>query len=70
LQGQRAKKGIFITTSSYSREARDFVSKIDTKIILIDGSMLAQLMYDHGVGVAVHTIYEIKRVDTDYFDET
>jgi restriction system protein len=70
LQGQRAKKGIFITTSSYSKEARDFVSKIDTKIILIDGSMLAQLMYDHGVGVAVHTIYEIKRVDTDYFDET
>jgi restriction system protein len=70
LQGQRAKKGIFITTSGYSKEARDFVSKIDTKIILIDGPMLAQLMYDHGVGVAVHTIYEIKRVDTDYFDES
>jgi restriction system protein len=69
LQGQRAKKGIFITTSSYSKEARDFVSKIDTKIVLIDGPMLAQLMYDHGVGVAVHTVYEIKRVDTDYFDE-
>ncbi len=69
LQGQRAKKGIFITTSSYSKEARDFVTKIDTKIILIDGPMLAQLMYDHGVGVAVHTTYEIKRVDTDYFDE-
>lgn len=69
LQGQRAKKGIFITTSCYSKEARDFVSKIDTKIILIDGPMLAQLMYDHGVGVAVHTVYEIKRVDTDYFDE-
>lgn len=70
LQGQRAKKGIFITTSSYTKEARDFVSKIDTKIILIDGPMLAQLMYDHGVGVATHTVYEIKRVDTDYFDET
>jgi restriction system protein len=70
LQGQRAKKGIFITTSGYSKEAKDFVSKIDTKIILIDGPMLAQLMYDHGVGVAVHTVYEIKRVDTDYFDET
>lgn len=70
LQGQRAKKGIFITTSGYSKEARDFVSKIDTKIILIDGPMLAQLMYDHGVGVAVHTVYEIKRVDTDYFEET
>lgn len=70
LQGQRAKKGIFITTSSYTKEARDFVSKIDTKIILIDGPMLAQLMYDHGVGVTTHTVYEIKRVDTDYFDET
>lgn len=70
LQGQRAKKGIFITTSSYSKEARDFVSKIDSKIILIDGPMLAQLMYDHGVGVEVHTVYEIKRVDTDYFDES
>lgn len=70
LQGQRAKKGIFITTSSYTKEAKDFVSKIDTKIILIDGPMLAQLMYEHGVGVATHTVYEIKRVDTDYFDET
>lgn len=69
LQGQRAKKGIFITTSGYSKEARDYVSKIDTKIILIDGPMLAQLMYEHSVGVAVHTVYEIKRVDTDYFDE-
>jgi len=69
LQGQRAKKGIFITTSSYTKEAKEFVSKIDTKIILIDGPMLAQLMYDHGVGVGVHTVYEIKRVDTDYFDD-
>lgn len=70
LQGQRAKKGIFITTSTYTKEAKDFASKIDTKIILIDGPMLAQLMYEHGVGVATHTVYEIKRVDTDYFDET
>ena len=69
LQGQRAKKGIFITTSSYSREARDFVSKIETKIILIDGAMLAKLMFDHGVGVSVSTQYEVKRIDTDYFDE-
>lgn len=69
LQGQRAKKGIFITTSSYSKEAREFVSKIDTKIILIDGPMLAKLMFDHGVGVTVHTVYESKHIDTDYFDE-
>lgn len=70
LQGQRAKKGIFITTSTYSKEAREFASKIETKIILIDGSMLAKLMFDHGVGVSVSTVYEVKRVDTDYFDES
>lgn len=69
LQGQRAKKGIFITTSSYSKEAKDYVAKIDTKIILIDGAMLARLMFDHGVGVSVNTVYEAKRIDTDYFDE-
>lgn len=70
LQGQRAKKGIFITTSTYSREAKDFASKIDTKIILIDGPMLAKLMFDHGVGVSVNTVYEVKKIDTDYFDES
>lgn len=69
LQGQRAKKGIFITTSTYSKEARDFAAKIDTKIILIDGRMLARLMFDHGVGVSVSTTYEAKRIDTDYFDD-
>lgn len=69
LQGQRAKKGIFITTSSYTKEARDYVSKIDSKIILIDGPTLAQLMYDHDVGVQLQTVYSIKRVDADYFDE-
>lgn len=69
LQGQRARKGIFITTSSYSREAKDFVTRIDAKIILIDGAQLARLMFDHGVGVSVNTVYESKRIDTDYFDE-
>ena len=70
LQGQRAKKGIFITTSTYSKEARDFASKIDTKIILIDGPTLAKLMFDHGVGVSVNATYEVKRIDTDYFEES
>ncbi|MBC2770528.1 restriction endonuclease [Pusillimonas minor] len=69
LQGQRAKKGIFITTSSYSREAKDYVTRIDAKIILIDGARLAGLMFDHGVGVSVNTVYESKRIDADYFDE-
>lgn len=69
LQGQRARKGIFITTSSFSATALDYVSRIDTKIILIDGSRLAKLMYDHGVGLALDANYEVKRIDTDYFSE-
>ena len=69
LQGQRARKGIFITTSSYSREALDYVSKIETKIILIDGNTLTKLMFDHGVGVSTNTVYEVKKIDTDYFSE-
>jgi restriction system protein len=69
LQGQRARKGIFITTSNFSREAKDFASKIDTKIILIDGPTLARLMFEHGVGVSINTVYEVKRIDTDYFED-
>ncbi len=69
LQGKRAKKGVFITTSDYSREAREFVSHIDNKIILIDGDDLADLMIDYGVGVSTVETYEIKRIDSDYFVE-
>ncbi len=67
LQGQRARKGIFITTSSFTREACDFASFIDTKMILIGGAELAELLIDHGVGVTKGDVYEIKRVDLDYF---
>ncbi len=67
LQGQRAKKGIFITTSSFSNEARDFASRIDSKIVLIDGRQLAQLMIDNDVGVSKVSSYEIKKIDFDYF---
>ena len=69
LQGQRAKKGIFITTSTFSAEARDFASKIESKIILIDGLRLVRLMFDHGIGVATATTYDVKKVDSDYFAE-
>jgi restriction system protein len=69
LQGQRAKKGIFITTSDFSKEANDFVAKIDSKIVLIDGRQLAQFMIDHNIGVTLVTNYEIKRIDSDYFIE-
>jgi restriction system protein len=69
LQGVRARKGIFITTSSFSDGAREYVSTIDSKIVLIDGTELAQLMIDHGIGVTLHQTYEIKRLDSDYFGD-
>lgn len=68
LQGQRASKGVFITTSTYSRDAAEYASVIATKIILIDGETLAALMVDHNVAVTRVGTYELKRVDTDYFD--
>ena len=67
LHGQRARKGVFITTSRFSQEAREYVSIIDSKIVLIDGEELAQLMIDNHVGVSTVSIYEIKKIDSDYF---
>lgn len=67
LHGQHATKGVFITTSDFSRTAREYVSRIDRKIVLIDGHTLAQLMIDFGVGVTKVATYELKRVDMDYF---
>jgi restriction system protein len=69
LQGQRAKKGIFITTSDFSKEAHDYVAKIESKIVLIDGQQFAQYMIDHNLGVTPVANYEIKRIDSDYFIE-
>ncbi|MDH4457130.1 MAG: restriction endonuclease [Nevskia sp.] len=68
LQGQRANKGVFITTSSFTREARDFAASITSKIILLDGVRLASLMIDHDVGVGRIGEYVLKRIDNDYFD--
>ena len=69
LQGQRAKKGIFITTSAFTKEAREYAEKIESKIVLIDGEKLAQLLIDHNIGVSQVASYAIKRVDNDYFAE-
>ena len=69
LQGQRARKGVFITTSSFTKEALEYVSLIESKIILIDGQKLASLMAEHNVGVTVVGKYEVKKIDSDYFDE-
>jgi restriction system protein len=69
LQGQRARKGIFITTSNFSKEAYDYTSRIDTKIVLIDGEQLARYMIDHNIGVSPISKYEIKKIDSDFFSE-
>ena len=69
LQGKRARKGVFITTSTFSREALAFAENIETKIILIEGAKLADLMIDHGVGVTTEDTYEVKRIDSDYFPD-
>jgi len=69
LQGQRARKGIFITTSGFSREALEYAANIDSKIILVGGEQLANFMIDHNVGVSRFATYEVKRVDFDYFVE-
>lgn len=69
LQGQRARKGIFITTSYFSDDARKYVEYIDSRIVLIDGKQLAEFMIDHNVGLSKVSTYEIKKIDTDYFTE-
>ena len=69
LSGHHAKKGLFITTSYFSSDAADYVSRIDAKVVLIDGDTLAQLMIEHNVGVSTTNTYEIKKVDSDYFAE-
>jgi len=69
LQGVRAKKGIFITTADFSKEALDYTARIDTKIVLIDGETLAQHMIDYDVGVSRIASYEVKKIDSDYFAE-
>ncbi|MBQ4579041.1 MAG: restriction endonuclease [Clostridia bacterium] len=72
LLGQGASKGLFITTAHFSSEAKkyaDSISSPTSKIVLIDGEQLAQLMITYNVGVAVQRTYEIKRIDSDYFDE-
>lgn len=70
LSGHGAGKGIFITTSYFTKEAVDYAAGLrNSKIVLIDGEELAELMIDHGIGVSTAAVYEVKRVDSDYFDE-
>jgi len=68
LAGPGAKKGIFITTSSFSKAALDFAPKSDVKVVLIDGEQLTELMIDYDIGVNTSDKYEIKRIDMDFFE--
>ncbi len=67
LMGKRARKGIFITTSKFSTDAINYVSAIDSKVVLIDGDRLAEFMIDYNVGVTETISYHLKRIDSDYF---
>ena len=69
LQAQRANKGIFITTSRFTDDARNYVSQIGSKIVLIDGEQLTGLMIEHDVGVSTVSLYPVKKIDSDYFEE-
>lgn len=67
LQGNRAHKGVFITTSDFTKEAKEYVKNINNKVVLIDGLSLAKLMIENNVGVSVVATYEVKKIDSDYF---
>ena len=69
LHGRRARKGVFVTTSTFTREAIDYAAQIDTKIVLIDGRTLARLMILHDVGCAPAQAFVVKKLDSDYFVE-
>lgn len=69
LDGKKATKGVFITTSTYSKAARIYVEGLNKKIVLIDGQDLARYMIEYGVGVSTKQVYDIKRIDLDYFEE-
>jgi restriction system protein len=67
LAGHQANKGVLITTSHFTQDAKEYVSRIGMKIVLVDGEQLAQFMIDHGLGVAEVATYTLKKVDLDYF---
>lgn len=69
MEAYRANKGVFITTSSFSAPAIDYVKQIQRKIVLVDGMTLANLMIDYGIGVSQYRSIALKRIDSDYFQE-
>ncbi len=69
LHGKRARKGIFLTTSTFTKDAHEYAEGLETKVILIDGVQLAELMFDYGVGVQTESTYVVKRMDSDFFED-
>jgi restriction system protein len=69
LTGEGASKGVFVTTSDFSAEARGYLGKVQHRVVLINGQRLAQLMIRHGVGVRSRTTYVIRGIDEDYFSD-
>ena len=69
LEGFRARKGVLITTSNFSKEAHQYVSQIEKRIVLVDGQLLAELMFEHDLGATPIETYMVKRIDTDFFEE-
>ena len=70
LAGQGAQKGLFITTGTFTKEARSYVEKqLVTKVVLVDGEKLTKLMIEYNLGVSVESVYTIKKIDTDFFSE-
>lgn len=70
LEGVRARKGVLITTSSFTADARHYVTQIEKRIVLVDGQQLAHLMFEHNLGVSSVASYEVKQIDSDYFEES
>lgn len=69
LQGQRAHKGVFITTSDFTKEAQEYVKNINNKVVLVNGLSLARLMIENDIGVSIDATYAVKKIDSDYFTE-
>lgn len=69
LHGKRSRRGIFLTTSTFTKDAELYVNGLETKVVLIDGLLLAQYMFEYGIGVSTEGTYEIKRLDSSFFEE-
>lgn len=69
LAGQKARRGVFITTSTFSQDALDYAKSLESKVVLIDGQQLAELMFEYGVGVSTVNSYAVKKIDSDFFEE-